>query len=103
MNPWNIIGWTFIILVAVSIGGAITIMIFHRIKVEYLYHRSKNIPPASGQTWMQGCDRLLITNVYENGNIGIASDGLIATTSWGETQEEWRERVKNRRLYLMKE
>lgn len=63
--------------------------------------RSRNIPPAVGQLWNQEGSLLLITNIYDNGRIGMRSPPWSPTYgSWSDSPEEWRDRVRNRGLFL---
>jgi len=106
MNPWTILGWFLVVLVAVSAMSLTLIGLLvlgektvARLRCYRLYHRTRNVLPAEGQMWL-GRDGyvLKVTNVFDNGVIGCS----VGNASWGDSDEEWAERVRGRRLHLVR-
>jgi hypothetical protein len=62
------------------------------------YFHTRNIPPAVGQNWDQKGLNLEIDRIDENGNITIR---LAIGTSFIDTPERWKLRVKNHKLFLI--
>lgn len=107
MSPWTIIGWA--IVGAVGLGAFILALfawdtfVLPGLQRAVLHRRTRNTPPAKGQIWMQGRTYLTVTRIADNGRIclttKIAPNGNGA--SWSDSPEDWRERVKARRLWLL--
>lgn len=105
IDPWNIIGW---IILGIALAWALyfagvallsganylraTLMVWRR------HFRTRNTPPAVDQRWwdpLSNCGYIIYA-IHDNGIISIRS----GSSSWGETPEQWRERVRSRRMYL---
>ncbi len=105
MDPWQLIGWliltgfvTALVLFASAIAWRVTAgwrMARHIAKTDA---EMLTITPTRGQVWKQDGTRLNITNIYDNGRIGI-STGI---SSWSDSPEEWAKRVRSRNLRLVK-
>lgn len=104
MNPWDILGWILVTLIGVSIVARLLIIgidIYektHRFLRHYIRHLgSRNTPPAAGQYWYgEGFQTYEVTLVHDNGVVGWRSDNVSA----GDTPDQWKRRVRSRRLYL---
>lgn len=100
MNPWDIIGWivlTFIGTLTFLAVAGISIRVYHKVWLPYWKHlRTRNVEPAVGQVWIQDGSILRITDIYDSGRFGIKC----GNGSWGETPEEFKQRIRNRKLYL---
>jgi hypothetical protein len=110
MDPWTILGWMLVALF--SLFFLKPLLLFIEAVVElwtifkqwargvYLHFRTRNIPPAEGQTWKYSpyglFDTVRVKRVADNGTIVVGS----TNSSWGESPENWTKRVKGRRMYL---
>lgn len=104
MNPWNILGWLFVIAVAIPtlivtlsvLAGLWKIVI---IGLTHMFKRwaSSKVPPKEGQRWKHGDAILSITKIRDDGTIVIRT----ANSSWCEDLASWEKRVKNRGLILI--
>lgn len=97
MNPWNIIGWG--VLGVLALGVLLIVFGYAKYKVArwWRYMRSRNIKPAEGQRWDQDGTILEIGKRWPAGHFTIKA----GCASWGETDDDWRNRVRNRRLFLV--
>lgn len=68
-----------------------------------LHLRTRNTPPAPGQVWLQNGKRLYIDTIFDNGRIGIVTGDRWCYSSWSDSPEEWRQRVRIRGLILLKD
>lgn len=111
MQPWSYIiaglGWLIVGLVALfalAVVAGIAIRAWRLASFYRLHYRTRGIAPAAGQRWLQ--DRsttLTIKSIVADGpNAGriVMSSGC---ASWSDSPEEWRERVRSRRLVLIEE
>ena len=101
MKPWTIIGWIILSCIAVFIGFlllALFAVLKNWIGRRVLYYKTRNIPPAEGQRWVQDDAILEIGKTYPKGHFGIKS----GNASWGELPEDWKQRVRSRKLFLLK-
>lgn len=108
MEPWHIIGWIVLGLIGAFLLQSLVVLVALlaiTIGVRWRAFRDRRIAPATGQVWLQdGKQNLYITNIYENGIIGIstAPAGSTATrTSWGESPSEFEQRKRQRQLILL--
>lgn len=97
MNPWDIIGWGVIALMALCVArigyGYIKLKAGRWLR----YMRSRNTKPAKGQLWNQNGTILEIGDRYPAGHFTIKA----GNATWGERDEEWENRVRNRKLFLV--
>lgn len=108
MSPWDILGWTLVgmvglvgLLILAGLSFVAYLLYLHlKSKVVDLvkHYKTRHIPPLPGQVWDQGSSTLRITGVYDNGVIRIKC----GNASWGDTPEEWQERMKGRRMHLVR-
>lgn len=111
MNPWDALGWTLLSLLWSGIAiFALTILYtsYRYFKVwarnRYRHFKTRNIPPAAGQVWDQEGQHLTIERIYkDSGRIAIRTGWAGAGSSWSDSPEDWRTRVRNRRLFLVRE
>lgn len=109
-NPWDILGWAAVgvaagfVLICVLLLVAFTLVWtkawYHVRFVPWTkYRKTRDIAPAAGQIWIQpGAGKLHIKRISkENGTIVIE----VGRITWGEAPEKWKQRVKNRKLYLI--
>ena len=100
MNPWDIIGWivlTFIGTLTLLAVAGISINVYREVWLPYWKHlRTRNVEPAVGQVWIQDESILRITDISDSGGIGIEC----GYASWRDTPEEFKQRIRNRKLYL---
>lgn len=110
LNPWHILGWLFVLTFSMLlIGLSIALANYYRRRWWYNFSRllqhykTRNIEPEEGQTWIQRCsytgswvDVLHIHDVLNNGNVIIKH----GQARWMDTSEDWRDRVRERKLYL---
>ena len=106
--PWTIIGW--LLLAALGLLGLLAVMFIVEAKLApwffaRLYHyQTRNTPPRPGQIWMQGDQCLDIrANTIGNGRIVMSSRKGLSVASWSDSPDEWRYRVRTRKLWLLKE
>ena len=95
MSPWNIIGWGVILVIAgyaTLIAGAFVVGF---LTARARRKRALSTEPAEGQTWLQDGERLHIDEV-DGGRVLIKTFG----SSWSESIEEWKNRVRTRYLTL---
>jgi hypothetical protein len=104
MNPWNILGWLLVIIVAIPVAFIMLGLIAGFFKLfkgsfdKWLkYYLTRKVKPQEGQLWQQGDSLLRIGRVHDDGSFTIRS----GNASWNETPENWKKRVKNRKLYLI--
>lgn len=109
MSPWTILGWLFVAVIVVpftAFAAAATVGLIKGLRERasslLAHFRTRKICPAPGQIWRQGGSDLYITEIFENGRIGIRTSHprSMIGAGWSDTPEAWRERVRNRRLYL---
>jgi hypothetical protein len=113
VSPWIIIGWC-IVGIGALVAGLLGLFIWDTYVqpwlVGYAQHiRTRKVQPQPWQVWMQGKTALTITRIAENGRICLTT-ALVFNgrrhgngASWSDSPEEWRERVKARRLWLLKD
>jgi len=104
MNPWNIIGWTIIGVLALYIFAIIAIVAYTKLIVYIAHARTRNTPIAVGQVWLQDGKKLYVESEHSNGVFGISTAPKCSSSthaSWGETAKDWEERVRNRKLILI--
>ncbi len=93
MKPWDIIGWLLLFVAGTVVLAGILGWV-----IKYVEHLlTRNTPPAIGQRWYQGADILSITSVSDT-LIGIQC----IPATWSDTRAEWRQRVRQRRLRLVR-
>lgn len=101
MNPWSIIGWGIVaggcVISAFAIYAWTRIVALPALRKRRLHWETRNIAPAAGQTWRQGDSNLTVDRIADNGRIVIKS----RNASWSDSPDEWRNRVRNRRLWLV--
>lgn len=101
MNPWNILGWLIITILAFIIFFTtvvpVAILILGKIKHWQQRRKQASIPPLVGQVWDQDGSRLRITDIYESGRIGIKS----GSASWSDSPEDFAQRRIARKLLLI--
>lgn len=99
LSPWTIIGWLVVGLVALCVAGilfGISRLAMGRLSARVRSRRMLDVAPAAGQRWAQGDSTLTITRIVDNGRICMTT----GAASWSDSPGEWRERVKDRNLYL---
>jgi hypothetical protein len=108
MLPWTILGWGVLSVVALFLLAALFRagrMIVVRLLFWNAHIRTRRIPLAVGQVWMQDFDpsnRIYVTDEYPT-RFGLSTSPIrFSGMSWGETPEEWKKRVANRRLVLLR-
>jgi hypothetical protein len=106
VNPWDIIGWAIIAIVTVPLMALVVWRVGWWACCWIAHFRTRNTPLRVGQRWIQDfnpSNRLYVWERHKNGVWSIGSvpcEGRWRTThsSFGETEEQWRERARNRRL-----
>jgi len=106
MSPWTILGWIFVGIFVVSLTlmfiGIATMLIdsilIPYIKTMKLHLQTRNTPPEQGQRWVQDGSILLIDHITDDGRVCIK----ILNGGWSDSPEEWKQRVKRNRMYLIK-
>lgn len=103
MSPWEILGWMVVIVVGLVLAVMLLGILAGLWKLfkdwadkQRRYLKTRNIAPAKGQRWNQEGTTLTITGIYE-GRIGIST----GNSSWSDSHEVWKNRVRNRKLYLI--
>ena len=104
MNPWAIIGWIVLVLIVVPPVFLLLEALARWVGNRWRWLRTRKIPPALGQTWRQEDANLHVERIYDNGRIGIRTSlGMgYSNASWSEGLEEWKQRVKDRKLWLVR-
>jgi len=113
-SPWGIIGWLiitafvvrFMLLPIVALVMLLVMNVIH-LRLNILTQR---VEVAAGQKYYQRSltdptkwDTLYIARIHDNGVIGIQTAPPGSNTShasWGDDPEDWKQRVRNRRLIL---
>lgn len=110
MDPWTILGWLCVTLVlapCVFIMLALVVrlanIVLERAAAYRRYLRSRKIQPAAGQIWRQGNNHLTITRITDTGRICVQISYGGTRSSWSDSPEEWANRVRNRRLTLVRD
>jgi hypothetical protein len=101
MNPWIIIGWIVLAVIAVPIIAKVVLAILEWAAKTACYFKTRNIPPVKGQKWNQNGTILEIGNRHPNGHFTVISDSLGSRALWDQTDVQWRERVRHRKLFLV--
>jgi hypothetical protein len=103
VNPWSIIGWIVLgamgVSVLVACWFALETMAMPWLWARWHHLRSRAVSPTAQQMWMQGKTRLTIKRVADNGRIVMTT----GNASWSDSLEEWQDRVKSRRLWLLRD
>lgn len=101
INPWDIIGWAIVGLFVCALTIGLVTMLSRGVALSWRRFRSRNISLAVGQVWNQdGYELQVVDRFMRNDNreaFGIKSGAM----SFSETQDEWKKRKKNRRIYLV--
>lgn len=102
MNPWTILGWILLAVLALRTIRFVVIPLIGRLRMEatsYVRHlRTRNTPPAEGQTWANKYGECLsVEEVCPNGLI-VLQQGCV---SWGDDLDRWRQYVRQERMYLL--
>lgn len=101
MNPWHVIGWIVLSVIGfrmIIFIGAICESLISVFKDWRQHVKTRDIPPREGQEWLQDKSVLKIGPRWPKGHFTIYT----GNASWGETEEEWKQRVRNRKLILIK-
>jgi len=105
-NSWNLMGWFVIGCVALAVLLFILLLLlgmvekFRRLRRHW---KTRDIPPAKGQRWMQEGSILEIGDSYPKGHFSVSTGPMGMRASWGETPEAWKKRVYSRKLYLLED
>ncbi len=95
MNPWSIIGWVIVALIALVFALyllRIAISILRMVSEYIKYLTTRNDVPRENQLWRSHNNTLYsIQHVADNGRITIRTGN--ASTSY--TPEEWKRAVRN--------
>ena len=97
MSPWTIIGWIVLAAIGIPISAIavkLLLAMWRWIVIYVSYLRTRNAQPAEGQVWAQGDSSLHIKRITDEGRVVINVGGA----SWSDSPEQWRARVRNRRL-----
>ena len=102
MSGWEALGW-LVFGCAVAIVLTVIHALWRRIVRPWIvrrwrHYQTRNTQPAQGQTWDQCGSQLRIEWVDAQGRVGVSHGGV----RWSDSPERWRERVRNRRLYLVR-
>lgn len=100
MDPWKILGWIALALVAwcsLELAARIAAALKEKLSRRIAHWQTRNIPPQEGQRWQQDDAVLEIGQRWPKGHFTVRS----GNASWGETDEQWRDRVRNRKLFLI--
>lgn len=106
MSPWEIVGWLVVVVVSLPllfVGFWLAAILAGRVARYRAYLSSRNTPLREGQVWLQGTTLLTVEKEHADGHFTIRTGTHSCNMSWGETPKEWRERVRSRKLILMKE
>lgn len=105
MDPWTILGWLLVAAIAIPILFVMLMASFglyrlfsSAISDRINHYKTRNIAPEDGQCWNQNGATLRIGKRHPKGHFTITTGNI----SWGETDEDWKERVCNRKLFLIK-
>lgn len=107
MNPWSVLGWIvltgcaiiaaiFLIIAGLFLLGALRSFAVRR----WRYYMTRNTPPATGQQWDQN-GKVMHIRICDNGRIGCKIGDNTCSISWSDSPEEWRNRVRGRKLFLI--
>jgi hypothetical protein len=109
MNPWTIIGWLLMGLIGLLLLRALWRLGVRLLSLLILFaahRRSRQVPLAVGQVWMQDYDKArklyVIREHPSHFTVQTAPNwSNISRASWGETPESWAKRVMDRKLILL--
>ena len=107
MLPWTIIGWLILTALAVVF---VVIPVGLGVWVYFRHLRTRDTPPAVGQVWLSWGRPLYIERLSSKGNVSICTEnpaycrnGGWTYATWSEPPETWKNRVRNRLMYLSPE
>ena len=104
-DPWKIIGWIILSFLALWVIKKLAVAM-RRLLIAttryYLHMKTRSIPPEEGQEWWQNGEVLHIGKRWPKGHFTVHIDSSCSRISWPQTDKEWQERVKSRRLFLIK-
>jgi hypothetical protein len=102
MSPWTIIGWLLVAAACVPLLAVAVklVAIPWRYAVTIArYLRTRNDAPAEGQRWQQGDRTLTVKRITDEGRIVLSTGGC---ASWSDSPEEWRSRVRERKMWRVR-
>lgn len=113
-NPWLFVGWIVLALIIIKLSllfiGYTLIAVGNLLTwVEKFaaYWKSRKIKPVEGQIWKQDGGLIYIGRRHEvhDKHFRITTYNPTSTgprngASWSETDKDWKNRVKRRRVYL---
>ncbi|RPH65023.1 MAG: hypothetical protein EHM89_00340 [Acidobacteria bacterium] len=106
MSPWAVIGYA----VLAPIVGLVALLLLHLVVeplitlawARWYHYRTRDLAPKVGDIWVQGKTNLIIEhNASGNGRIVVKVHGVYSTAGWSDSPEEWRERVRRRKLWRL--
>lgn len=91
-----------IVLLCIAIGIALLViaMCWIGYRERKAHERTKDIPPAVDQVWVENGERLFIQSVSWEGIVSVLNED---SDVWVGTLESWRERVNVNKLFLFAE
>jgi hypothetical protein len=103
MNPWTLIGWIVFAAVMLPLLAMILIAIPTWLAHNAMHRRTRNDAPKAGDIWIQQGTELYIDRVLDDGRVCIETDLPGGSrSSWSDSLESWRRRVKQRKLWRTK-
>lgn len=102
MDPWNILGWFAVAFcVAVFVPTLLgPVLLFAR--RYWLHRKTRKTPPRAGQVWFDAVNnrKVWVARITENGVIVCKQSEGAAEISWGDTPEQWENRVHNWLMFI---
>jgi hypothetical protein len=103
MNPWTIIGWIVLVLLGASLSAILInvglLPLARAIDLRVRHLRTRNDVPAEGQRWLQGGRMITVQKIMDDGRIVLSTGTGGSSSGWSDSPDEWRRRVRNRRLW----
>lgn len=103
MNPWNVLGWIIVSLigmVVLIILLKIINVVFRQLRSFGQHIRTRNIPPAIKQTWVNEESTYRIKGVVTSADNKEVITIEMRRSSMDVTLDEWKNIVRNKRLRL---
>lgn len=105
MDSWNLIGWLLLGSVALLVLRRSLAVVWRWGVFKVAHLRTRNVPPAPWQEWMQrtpmGWRKIRVQRILDNGRIVLESGSARLGTTWSDSPEEWKQRVRNRSCFLL--
>lgn len=103
MNPWDILGWFAVAACVVAFVPILFVPVLRFARRYWLHLKTRKTPPRAGQVWVDAVNnrRVWVDRITENGIIVCKQAEGAAHISWGDTPEQWDNRVHNWVMFIL--